>query len=67
MTVKVSSKFQVVIPLEVRKALKIKPGMKFEVIPYANHIELVPEIDIKKAKGFLRGMNTDFVREDDRI
>lgn len=67
MTVKVSPRFQVVIPLEVRRMLKVKPGMRFHVIPYENRIELVPEIDIKKARGMLRGMNTNFVRDDDRM
>ncbi len=30
----VSTKFQVVIPLRVRRAIGIRPGQKVQVIPY---------------------------------
>ena len=40
--VKVSSKFQVVIPKPVRESLGIRPGQRLQVIPYGDRIELVP-------------------------
>lgn len=62
----VSSKFQVVIPLRVRRALGIRPGQKIQVIPYEGRIELIPIRSLKQAKGFLRGIDTSVERERDR-
>lgn len=65
--VTVSPKYQVVIPKTVRVALKVRPGQKLQVIEYAGRIELIPECDIKELRGFLKGINTEFNREDDRV
>lgn len=65
--VKISSKYQVVIPLKVRKALGLKPGQKMQVIAYGDRIELIPERNIKEMRGFLKGINTTIVRENDRL
>jgi len=62
----VSPKFQVVIPQTIREALGIRPGQKVQVIPYENRIELVPLKPIKKARGFLKGIDTTIQREPDR-
>jgi len=62
----VSPKFQVVIPLRVRRALGIRPGQKIQVIPYEGRIELIPIRSLKQAKGFLRGIDTSVERERDR-
>ena len=40
--VTVSSKFQVVIPREVREAMGIRPGARMQVLQYENRIELIP-------------------------
>ena len=63
----VSPKFQVVIPKTIRKALNIRPGQKMQVVEYAGRIELIPERDIKELRGFLKGINTEFKREKDRV
>ena len=65
--VTVSPKFQVVIPLRVRRALGIRPGQKVQVIPYEGRIELIPQEPIKKMRGFLKGVDTSVPREDDRV
>jgi len=65
-SVTVSPKYQVVIPKTVREALKIHPGQKMQIIEYAGRIELIPERDIKELRGFLKGINTEFKREEDR-
>ena len=62
----VSPKFQVVIPLRVRRALGIRPGQKMQVLPYEGRIELIPIRSLKQAKGFLRGIDTSVEREQDR-
>ena len=40
--VTVSPKFQVVIPLDVRRALRLEPGQELQVLRYENRIELIP-------------------------
>ena len=52
--VTISPKFQVVIPQQIREAMKLFPGQKVQVIMYGNRIELVPERDIKTMRGFLK-------------
>jgi len=66
-SVTVSPKYQVVIPKNVRESLKLQPGQKMQVIEYAGRIELIPERDIKELRGFLKGINTEFKREGDRV
>jgi AbrB family looped-hinge helix DNA binding protein len=66
-TVTVSPKFQVVIPKNIRDALQIRPGQKMKVIEYNGRIELIPDRDISELKGFLKGINTEFTREGDRL
>ena len=66
-SVTVSPKYQVVIPKLIREALNLRPGQKMQVIEYAGRIELIPERDIKELRGFLKGINTEFKRENDRV
>ena len=66
-TVTVSPKFQVVIPRTVRESLRLRPGQKMQVIEYEGRIELIPERDISELRGFLKGINTKFEREEDRV
>ena len=65
-TVTVSPKYQVVIPKNIRDALQLRPGQKMKVIDYNGRIELIFDRDISELKGFLKGINTDFIREGDR-
>ena len=66
-TVTVSPKYQVVIPRTVREALHLRPGQKMQVIEYDGRIEFILERDITELRGFLKGINTEFEREEDRI
>ncbi len=66
-TVTVSPKYQVVIPKNIRDSLQLRPGQKMKVIEYNGRIELIPDRDISDLKGFLKGINTDFIREGDRL
>lgn len=65
--VTISPKFQVVIPLSVRRSLDLKPGQKVQVVLYENRIELIPLMPVKKAPGFLKGIDTAIKREADRV
>ena len=66
-TVTVSSKFQVVIPKEIREDLGLRVGATMGVITYGGRIELVPIQPMKSLKGIFKGINTEIKREDDRI
>jgi AbrB family looped-hinge helix DNA binding protein len=66
-TVTVSPKFQIVIPRPIRDRLRLRPGQKIQVVEYDGRLELIPERDIEELRGFLKGINTDFEREDDRV
>lgn len=65
--VKVSPKYQVVIPRSIRETLGIYPGEKVHVLQYKNRIEYIPEKSIKSMRGFLKGINTTVKRNKDRI
>ena len=65
--VKISPKYQVVIPKRVRESMKLQPGQKVQVLLYKNRIELIPEKKIEEMKGFLKGINTYFERESERV
>jgi AbrB family looped-hinge helix DNA binding protein len=62
--VTISSKYQVVIPREVRKQFNLKPGQKLMFIPYNGTLRVVIVPPIKKARGMLKGMNTENIREE---
>ena len=62
--VTISSKYQVVIPREVRKQFNLKPGQKLMFIPYDGTLRVVVVPPIKKARGLLKGMNTENIREE---
>jgi len=66
-TVTLSPKYQVVIPKAVRKVLNLRPGQKMQVIEYNGRIEFILERDIAELRGFLKGINTKFEREEDRV
>ena len=65
-TVTISSKYQVVIPKTLRETLNVRPGQKMHVMEYEGRIEMVLERDMKELRGFLKGINTEFRREEDR-
>jgi AbrB family looped-hinge helix DNA binding protein len=65
--VTVSSKFQIVIPRQVREALKLKPGQKLSVFAEDGRIGLRPIRSIKELRGIYKGLIVnDFEREPDR-
>ncbi len=66
-SVKISPKFQVVIPKRIRESLRLRPGQRLQVLEIGNRIELVPERSIEEMEGFLKGIDTDVPREEDRL
>lgn len=55
MTVKVSPKYQVVIPEAVRKALRIRPGAQMDVVAKGKVAYLVPVVTVKDVQRDLAG------------
>ncbi len=55
MSVKISSKYQVVIPEAVREALNFKPGAIVDVIAKGGIAYIVPVKSLKEIKGSLAG------------
>ena len=65
-TVTISPKYQVVIPKDVRDSMHIRPGQKVRVFGYGDRIELVPVRKMREMRGFLKGIDTDVPRDEDR-
>lgn len=65
--VTVSPKFQVVIPKQLRQSLNIQAGQKLRARIQGEHIELIPEQPMSAARGFLAGIDTQVMREEDRV
>jgi AbrB family looped-hinge helix DNA binding protein len=65
-TVKVSPKYQVVIPLKARRELGIRPGQRIRVLLYQGRLEFIPLKNMKKMRGFLEGIDTAIERDPDR-
>ena len=64
----ISSKFQIVIPKEVREKLHLTPSQRLQVVEKGGVITLVPEVPLKSLKGVLRGMSkTDLREKKDRL
>ena len=64
-TVRISSRFQIVIPKKLRESLKLKPGQEIQLFLYENRIELIPVKPIKQMRGFLKGIDTSVPRDAD--
>ena len=64
--VTLSPKYQIVIPLPVRRNMGLRSGQKMQVVEHEGRIELIPDRDIADLKGFLKGIDTTFEREEDR-
>ncbi len=63
---KLSPKYQIVIPKGVREAMDLKPGQEVAVLHYRGRIELIPMKPVKEMRGFLRGIEATIEREPDR-
>ena len=62
--VKVSSKYQIVIPKEVREFLGIHPGAAMHLFALDGRIEVVPVRPVKSLRGRFKGIDTTVERED---
>lgn len=64
----VSSKFQIVIPKEVREKIELEKGQVLQVVVRNGVISLVPDRPLAELRGFVKGIDTTELRdEDDRL
>jgi AbrB family looped-hinge helix DNA binding protein len=62
--VTVSSRFQIVIPSEVRRRMNLKPHQVFIVIEKDGVIHLIPERPLKEMRGLVKGVTSEKMREE---
>lgn len=61
--VTVSSKYQIVLPKEVRRQLPIRRGQKLAVVVKEGLITLLPDKPLAAFRGFLKAMKVGELRE----
>ncbi len=66
-TVTLSSKYQIVIPLDVRESMGLKSGTKLSVLRMGRSIQLVPVPTLAELQKELRGCGSDIPDEPDRF
>ena len=60
---RILSKFQIVIPKEVRDKLHLATNQRLQILEKGRVITLVPEVPLKSLKGTLKGMSKRDLRE----
>jgi AbrB family looped-hinge helix DNA binding protein len=63
-TVKVSKKYQVVIPEKLREAANIKPGDMMVAIAKHGILQYVPVRSLKETKGMIPGLDSTDIRDE---
>jgi AbrB family looped-hinge helix DNA binding protein len=61
----ISSKYQVVIPREVREQFGLKPGQKVVFIPHKKSLRMFIVPPIEEAEGFLQDIDSEVQREEE--
>jgi AbrB family looped-hinge helix DNA binding protein len=61
--IRVSPKYQVVIPKDIRAQVDVRPGQEFQVVTKGGIIILVPDKPIESMRGFVKGIRTTGFRE----
>ena len=62
-TTKLSSKFQISIPKEVREQQGWRPGQEFVFLPKGNSVVLAPIPDHDSLRGIAKGANPENYRD----
>ena len=60
---RVSRRYQIVIPKEVRREIGLKSGQSVQIISKGGVIAMVPDQPIGRMRGYLKGMKTRTLRE----
>ena len=62
---KLSSKYQLVIPKEIRREIGLKVGEKLTILAKDGIISLIPSQSIKSMKGYVKGVKCDDYRDEE--
>lgn len=62
-TATISSKYQVVIPKEIRSEMEIQKGQVVQILVKGGVISLIPDRSLSGLRGFLSGMSTTGSRD----
>ncbi len=60
---RVSHKFQIVIPPEIRERLRLRPGQQITLLEREGIITVIPDQPLEKMRGILKGMSRTGLRE----
>lgn len=63
----IDSKYHFLIPKIFREKLNIRAGQKWQVVQIDDRLELTPVINLQEMRGFLKGIDTNVEREEDRV
>ena len=64
----VSSKYQIVIPKEVRSKIDLEKGQVLQVVVRNGVIMLIPDRPLSELRGFVKGMESSKLRDkEDRL
>jgi AbrB family looped-hinge helix DNA binding protein len=63
--VRVSSKFQIVIPRGLRERQKIRSGQELLVIEQGRGFIVIPSVEIAEMEGAIPGLSLDGIREEE--
>ena len=64
----VSSKYQIVIPKEVRSKIDLEKGQVLQVVVRKGVIMLIPDRPLAELRGFVKGMESSELRDkEDRL
>ncbi len=67
-SVKLSPKYQIVIPKDVRERMKLRPGQEMAIMDFNDRIlRIIPLKPTKEMRGFAKGINTTVRRHRDRL
>ena len=59
----VSSKFQIVIPKEIRVQMDLEKGQVLQVVAKHGVISLVPDVPLSELRGFAAGIDAEGLRD----
>ena len=65
-SVKLSPKYQIVIPREIRESMNLRPGEEMQVFAFEGRIEVVPVRPIRQMRGRFKGIDTRVERDEER-
>ena len=62
-TVTLSTKYQLVIPRDIRRRLELEPGARLTVVEKGGILYLVPERPVEEMRGIAKGTKRKGLRE----